>query len=123
MDIKLEEIGNGLVEVVLDSEVVAGCRDHGTHRRMVSTAWMQEIASMNVSTKAIGVDGFAPELFGRRILRCEGASGDLRQNSTPYGHGVGQAIRQSSADLLQMERGSLYPALHRLEAQGFISSE
>src|SRR6478672_4814548 len=40
-----------------------------------------------------------------------------------HGHGVGQAIRQSSADLLQIERGSLYPALHRLEAQGFISSE
>jgi transcriptional regulator len=40
-----------------------------------------------------------------------------------HGHGVGQAIRQSSADLLQIERGSLYPALHRLEAQGLISSE
>ena len=40
-----------------------------------------------------------------------------------HGHGVGQAIRQSSADVLQIERGSLYPALHRLEAQGFISSE
>src|SRR5918998_5187468 len=40
-----------------------------------------------------------------------------------HGHGVGQAIRQSSADVLQVERGSLYPALHRLEAEGFISSE
>ena len=40
-----------------------------------------------------------------------------------HGHGVGQAIRHSSADLLQIERGSLYPALHRLEAQGLISSE
>src|SRR5215469_9581977 len=40
-----------------------------------------------------------------------------------HGHGVGQAIRQSSVDLLQIERGSLYPALHRLEAQGLISSE
>src|SRR5882672_9526726 len=40
-----------------------------------------------------------------------------------HGHGVGLAIRQSSADLLQIERGSLYPALHRLEAQGLISSE
>jgi PadR family transcriptional regulator PadR len=40
-----------------------------------------------------------------------------------HGHGVGQAIRHSSADLLQVERGSLYPALHRLEAQGLISSE
>ena len=40
-----------------------------------------------------------------------------------HGHGVGLAIRQSSADVLRIERGSLYPALHRLEAQGFISSE
>ena len=36
-----------------------------------------------------------------------------------HGHGVGQ----SSADVLQIERGSLYPALHRLEEQGLISSE
>jgi PadR family transcriptional regulator PadR len=40
-----------------------------------------------------------------------------------HGHGVGQAIRHSSAEVLQIERGSLYPALHRLEAQGFICSE
>jgi len=40
-----------------------------------------------------------------------------------HGHGIGQAIRQSSADLLQIERGSLYPALHRLEERGLISSQ
>lgn len=40
-----------------------------------------------------------------------------------HGHGIGVAIRQSSADLLQIERGSLYPALHRLEARGMIASE
>jgi PadR family transcriptional regulator, regulatory protein PadR len=40
-----------------------------------------------------------------------------------HGHGIGQAIRQSSLNLLQIERGSLYPALHRLEARGLISSE
>ncbi len=40
-----------------------------------------------------------------------------------HGHGVGQALRHSSADLLKIERGSLYPALHRLEAQGLIASE
>jgi PadR family transcriptional regulator, regulatory protein PadR len=40
-----------------------------------------------------------------------------------HGHGVGQAIRHSSADLLKIERGSLYPALHRLEAQGLIASQ
>lgn len=40
-----------------------------------------------------------------------------------HGHGVGQAIRRSSADLLHIERGSLYPALHRLESQGRVASE
>lgn len=40
-----------------------------------------------------------------------------------HGHGIGQAIRQSSADLLKIERGSLYPALHRLEAKGLIAAE
>jgi transcriptional regulator len=45
------------------------------------------------------------------------------QWESQHGHGIGQAIRRSSADLLQIERGSLYPALHRLEARGLISSE
>src|SRR5664279_2250213 len=40
-----------------------------------------------------------------------------------HGHGIGQAIRHRSAGILQIERGSLYPALHRLEARGLISSE
>jgi PadR family transcriptional regulator, regulatory protein PadR len=40
-----------------------------------------------------------------------------------HGHGIGQAIRHSSADLLKIERGSLYPALHRLERQGLIASD
>jgi transcriptional regulator len=40
-----------------------------------------------------------------------------------HGHGIGQSIRRSSTELLEIERGSLYPALHRLERQGWISSE
>ena len=40
-----------------------------------------------------------------------------------HGHGIGLAIRNGSADLLKIERGSLYPALHRLEAQRLISAE
>ena len=45
------------------------------------------------------------------------------QWGSQHGHGIGQAIRSSSADLLKIERGSLYPALHRLEARGLIASE
>jgi transcriptional regulator len=40
-----------------------------------------------------------------------------------HGHGIGQTIKRSSADFLQIERGSLYPALHRLESRGLISAE
>jgi transcriptional regulator len=39
-----------------------------------------------------------------------------------HGHGIGQAIRAKSAELLQIETGSLYPALHRLEGKGWISA-
>ena len=40
-----------------------------------------------------------------------------------HGHGIGQAIRASSDDALQVEHGSLYPALHRLERQGWLKAE
>jgi len=40
-----------------------------------------------------------------------------------HGHGIAQAIRNTSGDLLQVETGSLYPALHRLERQGWLASE
>lgn len=40
-----------------------------------------------------------------------------------HGHGIGLAIRASSDDALQIEHGSIYPALHRLESRGWLSSE
>src|SRR5438034_9611090 len=40
-----------------------------------------------------------------------------------HGHGIGQAIRANSGELLLVETGSLYPALHRLEKQGWLSAE
>jgi transcriptional regulator len=40
-----------------------------------------------------------------------------------HGHAIGKQIRSVSQDVLKVETGSLYPALHRLEAQGWISSE
>jgi PadR family transcriptional regulator, regulatory protein PadR len=40
-----------------------------------------------------------------------------------HGHGIGQAIRAQSDDVLRVETGSLYPALHRLEKQGWLQSE
>ena len=40
-----------------------------------------------------------------------------------HGHGIGVAIRASSQDVLQVEHGSLYPALHRLRKEGLIEGE
>jgi transcriptional regulator len=39
-----------------------------------------------------------------------------------HGHAIARHIQRTSEDLLQVETGSLYPALHRLEAQGMISA-
>jgi PadR family transcriptional regulator, regulatory protein PadR len=40
-----------------------------------------------------------------------------------HGYGISQVIRSNSGDILQVDTGSLYPALHRLHRQGWISSE
>jgi transcriptional regulator len=40
-----------------------------------------------------------------------------------HGWGISQRIQQISQDVLQVGQGSLYPALHRLERRGWISSE
>jgi transcriptional regulator len=40
-----------------------------------------------------------------------------------HGHGIGQSIRSKSDELLKVEHGSLYPALQRLQREGWIESE
>lgn len=40
-----------------------------------------------------------------------------------HGYGITQAICSGSSDVLQVETGSLYPALHRLERQGWVKAE
>src|SRR3990170_7021728 len=40
-----------------------------------------------------------------------------------HGHAIAKAIEQSSEDVLLVEEGSLYPALHRLLKRGWISFE
>ena len=42
---------------------------------------------------------------------------------TRHGYGISQAIRTGSKEVLQVETGSLYPALHRLEKRGWVRSE
>ena len=40
-----------------------------------------------------------------------------------HGHAIAKAIEQNSEDVLQVEQGSLYPALHRLIKRGWIAVE
>jgi len=40
-----------------------------------------------------------------------------------HGHGIATYIRQTTSDVLVVEHGSLYPALHRLQRDGFISAK
>jgi PadR family transcriptional regulator PadR len=40
-----------------------------------------------------------------------------------HGYAVAEFIHQSSNDVLKVEEGALYPALHRLELRGLLSSE
>ena len=39
-----------------------------------------------------------------------------------HGYGISQRIRQISKDVLQVQQGSLYPALHRLERRGWLEA-
>jgi transcriptional regulator len=40
-----------------------------------------------------------------------------------HGYGISQRIQQISKDVLQVQQGSLYPALHRLEKRGWLAAE
>ena len=40
-----------------------------------------------------------------------------------HGYGIIQRIRQLSDEMLEVEQGSLYPALYRIEQQGWVSSK
>src|SRR5436309_12124072 len=52
------------------------------------------------------------DLLILRTLRC----------GPTHGHAIAKHILRTSEDLLQVETGSLYPALHRLEAKGWIEA-
>ena len=47
----------------------------------------------------------------------------LSQRSRLHGYGIVSHIQRASDELLQVEEGSIYPALHRMEQSGWIKSE
>jgi transcriptional regulator len=69
-------------------------------------------------------------MAGKRHERMELLQGTLDllilrtlQWGPQHGHGISVAIRSSSQEVLQIDHGSLYPALHRLERQGWVEAE
>jgi PadR family transcriptional regulator, regulatory protein PadR len=44
-------------------------------------------------------------------------------NGANHGYGIARRIRQVSDEVLQVEEGSLYPALHRLEKRGYLKAD
>ncbi len=73
--------------------------------------------------------------IGKRGERCVSKPSDLIQGTLDllllkilaleplHGWAIGQRLRQVSGDVLQVSDGSLYPALHKLEQQGWIKAE
>ena len=47
----------------------------------------------------------------------------LSQTGSLHGYGIVLHVQRASDDLLRVEEGSLYPALHRMEQEGWIASE
>ena len=47
----------------------------------------------------------------------------LARAAAMHGYGIVNHIQRTSDELLRVEEGSLYPALHRIEQQGWIASE
>jgi transcriptional regulator len=47
----------------------------------------------------------------------------LKSRGALHGYALTNHIRQISAELLRVEEGSLYPALHRMEQEGLVQSE
>jgi transcriptional regulator len=45
------------------------------------------------------------------------------ESGPAHGHDISRFLRQTTSDVLQVEHGSLYPALHRLEAKGWITAK
>jgi PadR family transcriptional regulator PadR len=88
---------------------------------------------MGVDTlPALGVEHLLPEVnmsprYRNRIELLQGTL-DLLILETlrwgpQHGYGISQAIRTNSGDILQVDTGSLYPALHRLERQKSITAD
>ena len=67
--------------------------------------------------KRESTDELVPGTLAMLILKTL-SSGELM-----HGYAIANAILQSSSDVLRVEEGALYPALHRLEVRGLLRSK
>src|SRR5262245_49573201 len=77
---------------------------------------------------AIAIDCLYPMAIKERDERMELLQGTLvilqtLQWGPQHGLGISQIIRRKSEELIRIEAGSLYPALHRLEQRGWLTSD
>lgn len=80
----------------------------------LNVLWIDEEASMKEKRETHGdlLQGTLELLILKALAR-----------GTMHGYGVAEWIHQSSEDVLRVEEGALYPALHRLELRGLLSAE
>jgi PadR family transcriptional regulator PadR len=78
--------------------------------------------------------GQNPDFVCIRVVRCRTPAALLQgtldmlilktlSRGVMHGYAVAETIRANSADVLRVEEGALYPALHRLEVRGWLASE
>ena len=98
--------------------------------------WVRDAAGSEIAASAKVVECLLPEglvpmsrraPYSTRIELLQGTLDMLilrtLQWGPQHGHGIGLAIRAESEAVLQIDHGSLYPALHRLEKQGWLAAE
>ena len=90
-------------------------RPEGTGQLDYVRALATRIQDEGEGAKAIGILGSDP-YDALLILKA-------LQRGREHGYGISVLIRQTSKDVLQVEQGSLYPALYRLENKGWIAAE
>lgn len=69
----------------------------------------------------------APQRYQNRIELLQGTLDmlilQILERGPQHGYGIAQTLRARSDEILQVETGSLYPALHRLERRGWLASD
>ena len=88
------------------------CRDSSRHSSPLDILPEPSVNSGRMSTHIDLLQGTLDMLILRTLLF-----------GPAHGHAIAHSIERSSDDVLQVEHGSLYPALHRLVRQGLISAK